>query len=628
MAYNGQLAGDVAGSATSFLPQGRQQNNLQYTKMGASLFQVNPIAGALGTVIGAGADSVIGKQNAENDLKATKRGNEAFFQLNNQSPYVGGGFNQGMPQYKYGGGMLAGHVIPAENAGRAVRDAARVGVDIDKPVKMWGEAGGGIIPGDGGPKADDKTFQPHGGPPSKVSSGEAFVNDELFQRMATGMGMGIAAYQKHMYPKGTGAFHYAQGGPVKGGDDEMEGNYFIGEAQGLGYIPNETGHMPSRNWKTGHVLKTPAHPTFRMGIDEDKKLGYNGMIGPDGKVYTQSPDDLPQEGVFAPDRRADGGQLVNYADGGPYTGMLATQPSEGAPTADNADPNAPGFDYLQQLMKGNAGIDPAPGQHIDPINSIYHSPNQGSINPQLKTTAMDDDSGQKPGATKALEAGPGEPDMQASENKSNKTALGINLGAGATSLAWNLFSHRTPGIPPATFTPERLDLHTGALATKLDADRTRSLATAVYNSRDDQNVGKDLGLVANDLSARRDDSMVVEDVKNKEREFNTQQGTQANLLNWQAKNQFNQGEVEANDRFQMFKSEAVTQSVGALSDSVGNYLNQKTGIEDQGKLDRFQDRYLNYLMGANGTEHWTPGFVYSGQAKRLNRPNFGFQNIW
>lgn len=44
-------------------------------------------------------------------------------------------------------------------------------------------------------------------------------------------------------------------------------------------------HLPSRDPKTGRILKSPNHPTFRQALEEDHKLGYE-PVWRNGEVYT------------------------------------------------------------------------------------------------------------------------------------------------------------------------------------------------------------------------------------------------------------------------------------------------------------------------------------------------------
>ena len=109
-----------------------------------------------------------------------------------------------------------GHVIPAENAGEAIADADKVGVNLRRPVRAIGENHGGIVPGDGHPKADDRQMVA-AGRPIRVSSGEVYVSDNVFREMARGQGKTPFEYGKEMYPdtehSTTG---YAAGGKTSG----------------------------------------------------------------------------------------------------------------------------------------------------------------------------------------------------------------------------------------------------------------------------------------------------------------------------------------------------------------------------------------------------------------------------
>lgn len=60
--------------------------------------------------------------------------------------------------------------------------------------------------------------------------------------------------------------------------------------------PKETDgkyHAFSRNPNTGEILKSQNHPTFRMALEEDAKVGYLPYSSPDGKTYTFKKDEVP-----------------------------------------------------------------------------------------------------------------------------------------------------------------------------------------------------------------------------------------------------------------------------------------------------------------------------------------------
>jgi len=51
--------------------------------------------------------------------------------------------------------------------------------------------------------------------------------------------------------------------------------------------PDETGHWPSRDPRTGVILKGKSHPTFFKTEEADKQLGYAMSKGKDGRYYSQ-----------------------------------------------------------------------------------------------------------------------------------------------------------------------------------------------------------------------------------------------------------------------------------------------------------------------------------------------------
>jgi hypothetical protein len=54
-------------------------------------------------------------------------------------------------------------------------------------------------------------------------------------------------------------------------------------------------HATSRNPQTGEILKFPNHPTFKIALMDDIKMGYNPYISPQGKIYTiKKGDAIPQ----------------------------------------------------------------------------------------------------------------------------------------------------------------------------------------------------------------------------------------------------------------------------------------------------------------------------------------------
>lgn len=67
------------------------------------------------------------------------------------------------------------------------------------------------------------------------------------------------------------------------------GGYDFETARAAGIKPDATGHWPSRDARTGMILKGRKHPTFNKTIAADQKLGYK-MIKKGGRYYSLKRD--------------------------------------------------------------------------------------------------------------------------------------------------------------------------------------------------------------------------------------------------------------------------------------------------------------------------------------------------
>jgi len=65
-------------------------------------------------------------------------------------------------------------------------------------------------------------------------------------------------------------------------------DYESAKAAGLG--PDETGHWPSRNPRTGQILKGKAHATFHKTEASEKKAGFTIKKGENGRYYSFKDD--------------------------------------------------------------------------------------------------------------------------------------------------------------------------------------------------------------------------------------------------------------------------------------------------------------------------------------------------
>ena len=93
-------------------------------------------------------------------------------------------------------------------------------------------------------------------------------------------------------------------------------DYDYAKANELGYTPDETGHMPTRDYKTGAYLKSVTHPTLMKSIVSDLGEGYIPTYNEqDGHMYSHRfPDDLPVREESKIPEYADG-KLPGFEDG-------------------------------------------------------------------------------------------------------------------------------------------------------------------------------------------------------------------------------------------------------------------------------------------------------------------------
>lgn len=67
--------------------------------------------------------------------------------------------------------------------------------------------------------------------------------------------------------------------------DPESDDYDYNSAINAGLGPDETGHWPSREPKTGLILKGTKHKTFHKTVEGEKKAGYK-IIKKDGRYYS------------------------------------------------------------------------------------------------------------------------------------------------------------------------------------------------------------------------------------------------------------------------------------------------------------------------------------------------------
>lgn len=82
--------------------------------------------------------------------------------------------------------------------------------------------------------------------------------------------------------------------------DPEGADYDMASAVKAGLKPDKTGHWPSRDPKSGLILKGAKHKTFRLTEEAEAKAGYKIQKGDDGRYYSHKmTDDELFEAGFA-----------------------------------------------------------------------------------------------------------------------------------------------------------------------------------------------------------------------------------------------------------------------------------------------------------------------------------------
>jgi len=135
----------------------------------------------------------------------------------------------------------------------------------------------------------------------------------------------------------------APAGPPSGGaptkfDPEGDG-YDYDTARQAGLAPDKDGHWPSRDPRSGVLLKGRKHPTSAKGDEADAKLGYYTRKREDGRYESINPDEVPEREI--------------WSDGAQY--RLPPRPGEPKPF-DQEPPDLSHVEKLKQLQLQAAKI--------------------------------------------------------------------------------------------------------------------------------------------------------------------------------------------------------------------------------------------------------------------------------
>lgn len=179
-------------------------------------------------------------------------------------------------------------------------------------------------------------------------------------------------------------------------------------------------------------------------------------------------------------------------------------------------------------------------------------------------------------------------------NRDTSIAQGA-MGLGA--LAYNIFSNRTPMPKPKDVPYQPIDLRTDALASELDGQRQTATASASRNTQDKQGIGRDMAIAAQDQSARRSNTMQVEQVENQERGINHAGQNAANQQNVAQQNAWSAANAQANDAFRLQKGQAVSMALGQLGQTAQSYFQSTIDLETNEKTKEVNRLMLSAMSG-------------------------------
>jgi len=295
--YPSQVAG--AGALATQQGSAALQGNLATTQSGAQTMGTGVQWAGIGAQnLGAIAGAQSSMYNAQLGYRAQMAGNSPLNALGRLAGTALGGWASG--GFRARGGAIPDGASPSGGA-------------IPDDVPTMTTPGEYVIPAHivaktGGIPMWDEFVRSHGGNPAQVPEGGAAQDGGFLSGMAAGADAGYKqgrTWQKWQSNKGLNtagqeAGHFAadQVDPTTGQliqrftggaipfDPEGEG-YDMKTAREAGLQPDETGHWPSRDPRTGQQLKGARHPTANLAEQADEEMGYYRYKGQDGRYYSQ-----------------------------------------------------------------------------------------------------------------------------------------------------------------------------------------------------------------------------------------------------------------------------------------------------------------------------------------------------
>ena len=436
-----------------------------------------------------------------------------------------------------------------------------------------------------------------GGNAAHLAKGGIHIKEEnrgKFTDAAKRAGMSVQEYASHVlndphasetlrkraqFAKNASKWHHTEGGEIEHvvPADNVEAARALSERSGTSSrtIPGRSSGTSDNVSMGGGDMVSPGEATVSDKALTDMSIvgGFmreqlQQMLYPNAVGRSHKATGGPETSASLTGSSVDLELLAEQSPGriSPILSSITTTPPSGSPMRSNNDPTATSVDKMTLRTQSVAGS-PLSGQ-----------PKSGG------TTVVSDLGDQKAAdQTQAL----------------IDAAMFTNIGLGVSSLFHNAFSRRDPLPTPQTVQPRLLDLKTGAQKAALDQERARAVATAVYNNRGRQDIGRDLGIVANDQAARTRNAAIIEQERNTEEQANTQLINQYNLANTQALNQFRQQDAMLQEQYRQAKGDAISKSLAAIGDAAGQMVEQKAHDIERRKTDELFREYIGYMRGTN-----------------------------
>ena len=175
-------------------------------------------------------------------------------------------------------------------------------------------------------------------------------------------------------------------------------------------------------------------------------------------------------------------------------------------------------------------------------------------------------------------------------------STGVNVGLPLGMATYNVLNRRTPTPAPQMQEFAPIDLNVESMEAKMNADRARSLATALMNTRGQSpSATTATALYANDLQARREIASQIEQSENQESILNYNQATRVAEANRQNANIYRQQEAQAANQFRIGQGQAISQNISAAGQALGEGVSQKISQREREKQNKLYEDYFKTL---------------------------------